>query len=888
MEPIARQNHTSPLFSFSTTWQHLGPFQIGTREATWGADPLEYAGGFHNLSYDVNTSFRSSLPTNGTAAWNTTKALKTSSTSTSANASLSIGYSNVDWDFLKVVYGWAAVQYQAWARGELVVGGNETQHLILHTDAILEYWIDDTHYFGGDFFTFRKAPPVLHLEPGTHRIDLRLVRDVRAFGGILPPTIDVVVDVQQASGTLELAKPGILMSDVVDGTLATPFGSIYLRNSGEEDLQIVDIRPGNVSSPVSFVGPETDLQSLLAEIADPFDPEQNSHNSSDRPNNGIKIVAGQTRAVAFNISLPSQNVSSLLYNVTFQSINGTHRSTLQVSQKLNLVSMYRPHKITFLHPGGMVSYAMLRPPAKNATCKSSRSRLPILLGLHGAGLEADNPMVTGALDPVSDLCAWVIFPTGVTPWSGDDWHNWGFADVDAAVAAIPSWIEYVGWAGPGADIERWIVSGHSNGGQGSWYALTHHPDRILAAAPVSGYASIQKYVPYELWQPADPRRTAVVSASLNSYRHEMLMNNIRGIPLQQQHGELDDNVPAYNSRLLAQQLYLANTNSSYNEVISQNHWWDTVMTTPELVQFYYKQADNQDVLPRRLGDFSIVVGDPGDMGTKGGLRVKYLKDPGQYGRVDVKGHIIRTSNVLSLEFHVALWTEKVTINGQHLDLTTRSTSSESSILVSLSHGSWSVQSSLDEATQSQRRSRQLGTMTALLRTKGQFVIRHPGIANTSHLALQVSRNLHQYFQADSDIVSSPVYDIPEDSTGNIITLALGSSLAGFQPSFALRVGEAGVTIRNIEGEEQQYGEEARGAAFLRPFTGDRLDLVLWGADYEGLRQAVRLVPMVTGVGQPDFVVLGESAKWRGIEGALAMGFFDSGWQVTASSVVESR
>lgn len=31
MEPIARQNHTSPLFSFSTTWQHLGPFQIGTR-----------------------------------------------------------------------------------------------------------------------------------------------------------------------------------------------------------------------------------------------------------------------------------------------------------------------------------------------------------------------------------------------------------------------------------------------------------------------------------------------------------------------------------------------------------------------------------------------------------------------------------------------------------------------------------------------------------------------------------------------------------------------------------------------------------------------------------------------------------------------------------------
>jgi hypothetical protein len=43
--------------------------------------------------------------------------------------------------------------------------------------------------------------------------------------------------------------------------------------------------------------------------------------------------------------------------------------------------------------------------------------------------------------------------------------------------------------------------------------------------------------------------------------------------------------------------------------------------------------------------------------------------------------------------------------------------------------------------------------------------------------------------------------------------------------------------------------------------------------------------MLTGVGQPDFVVFGESAKWRGIEGALAMGFFDWTWEVTGSSVV---
>jgi dipeptidyl aminopeptidase/acylaminoacyl peptidase len=296
--------------------------------------------------------------------------------------------------------------------------------------------------------------------------------------------------------------------------------------------------------------------------------------SADGNGTSIFIVAGQTRPVAFDITLPDRNTSTIEYNITYKIINGTHKSTLQVSQDLKHISMYRPHKLAYLHPGGMVSYAMLRPPAKNATCRPGQTKLPVLLALHGAGLEADDSMVTGALDPVSDLCAWVLFPTGVTPWSGDDWHNWGFADVEAAIEAIPAWIEGANWQGPGVDINRWIVSGHSNGGQGTWYALTHRPDKILAAAPVSGYASIQKYVPYELWQPADPGRTAIISASLNSYRHDMLMANVHGIPIQQQHGEIDDNVPAYNSRFLAQQLYLAGANSSYNEVPQKNHWWE--------------------------------------------------------------------------------------------------------------------------------------------------------------------------------------------------------------------------------------------------------------------------------------------------------------------------
>lgn len=243
--------------------------EIGLPEATWGADPLEYEGGFKNLTYDPRKTFHTSLSTNGTAAWNETRGSETTNGEDSASASLSISYSNVDWNFLKEIYGWSAVQYQAWARGELIVGGNETQHVILYTDGILELWVDDHHYFGGDYYTLRRAPPVLHLTPGVHRLDLRLVRDVRAFGGILEPTIDVVVAVERVSGTLELARSDLLLSDVVNGTLASPVGSVYLRNSGEHDVEVIGVGKSNVSLsyvPLSF----TRAILLRSCVAEPF------------------------------------------------------------------------------------------------------------------------------------------------------------------------------------------------------------------------------------------------------------------------------------------------------------------------------------------------------------------------------------------------------------------------------------------------------------------------------------------------------------------------------------------------------------------------------------------------------------------------------------------
>lgn len=92
--------------------------------------------------------------------------------------------------------------------------------------------------------------------------------------------------------------------------------------------------------------------------------------------------------------------------------------------ELITTSRHAPHKITFLHPSKIVSYAILRAPSQKVVSSVTSSQpLPILFNLHGAGLKSDSYQVRHMLDQVPDLHAWVLFPTGVTSWSGDDWRK---------------------------------------------------------------------------------------------------------------------------------------------------------------------------------------------------------------------------------------------------------------------------------------------------------------------------------------------------------------------------------------------------------------------------------------------------------------------------------
>jgi hypothetical protein len=180
---------------------------------------------------------------------------------------------------------------------------------------------------------------------------------------------------------------------------------------------------------------------------------------------------------------------------------------------------------------------------------------------------------------------------------------------------------------------------------------------------------------------------------------------------------------------------------------------------------------------------------------------------------------------------------------------------------------------------------QLGGADAILRSKAHFRIVYHG-PETLPLALQISRNLYQYFSADAEIVDGQ--QSMNSFGGNIITIATGSNLPpSHLRNFPIQItNDSHVLVREKDPLHKRVGSDQNdvGVVLLRPLQSEALELVVWGSTIEDLAYAARLTPFMTGMGQPDFVILNCKSRWRGVEGT-SLGFFDAGWEISRSSVL---
>lgn len=156
-------------------------------------------------------------------------------------------------------------------------------------------------------------------------------------------------------------------------------------------------------------------------------------------------------------------------------------------------------------------------------------------------------------------------------------------------------------------------------------------------------------------------------------------------------------------------------------------------------------------------------------------------------------------------------------------------------------------------------------------------------AETLKVCIQTTRNLFQYFRADAEIITK---EKVQGEAGNIIRIEMGA-VVSLSPlsSFPISIAQGkGISIRNTHGGRKLYEfEEGLGAVFLSPLPDERLELKIWGFDQHGLEQAARLLPILTGVGQPEFIVIGKKCGWEGAGGVFAMGSFDSSWNISDGS-----
>ncbi|KAI5290057.1 hypothetical protein KEM55_008673 [Ascosphaera atra] len=395
-----------------------------------------------------------------------------------------------------------------------------------------------------------------------------------------------------------------------------------------------------------------------------------------------------------------------------------------------------------------------------------------------------------------------------------------------------------------------------------------------------------------MWHEADAMLAAIFHAARQSFKHELLVDNFAGTPILQQHGSGDENVPVYHSRLMHQLAGPGRTR--YVELLGEPHWRDGVLETKPLLEFYNATAEKPcQLLP---WNFSLVVPPAAVVGAKGGIKAGQLLTPGRAGRIDVAREDgetwrLRTRNIKS--FHVELsqrvpFPSKIYIDQGNTAFDLKTPGRNETVYFANSLGNWRIAASHDLSSPEHRSGRQIGALDAILRSKGPIMIYTSFGIKGNAIACQVSRNLLQYYGADSRHTQSHAEAI-NGNTGNVITIAVGGDLPpSMISSFPIHVLNGSLVIASqLSGLAATYPfSPGLFAAFLRPLANERLELVFWGADKAGLQHAARLLPMLTGVGQPDFVVgTKEHCALQGAAGLKAAGFFDWEWKIGKESYV---
>ncbi|KAG0171994.1 hypothetical protein DFQ30_011370 [Apophysomyces sp. BC1015] len=885
----------------STTWQALGPFPIGTREQDFGADILEAYGGFRNLNFNTDDSYPSELAIGGYVSWLEVE---------SVNGRIGpINYPNINWMANDVPFGWSIEQFQSWARGSLRLEHPTT--LLFQVSGATEFYVNDKRY-SGDVYSYHTTSHAIHLDAGVHTVTIRMVHDVRAFGGGKSfPQAQFSVTMSEPDekavkkGALivqhdsDNAGDILLPSFLTHRGFAGKYGSVSVQNIG-----VYDVKVNHIEVKVFDESTNQEYEAVATMTSE-----------------SITIVAGQIRPISFSFELPEMGFLQKTRLGVQIIVNVSERNTSYTLNAFKSVKCIdwreKAFQYTFLDFDGTVQYAMARRPK----VLDSDVNKPIILAVHGAGVEANTEFWTDSIQQQHSV--WIIFPTGRTSW-GYDWHGPSTQNAFQSVQSIVDLKEMLSamyicnetddkWVKISRattlrsceinDGEDWAVGdtnsliyvGHSNGGQGAWYLGTHFPDRAIAAVPAAGYLKIQDYVSYANWvgqSHADPLLRGVLECAIAEYNNDLHISNMAGLAVLSRVGSDDDNVPPIHTRKY-NRLLNENAKNTHafmlSEVPGQGHWWNQVLSGTPVQEFLERQIQHHRK-NEQWKDFHITVMNPAGTGSVRGIQVEQLSVPYRLGKLFVSKENAGNTSVSVQTTNIAAFTvtthfnafKELIIDG---DTFPRYIKGKNDVFFvkDATTNKWKAADNSHWRSTSMERTRLLyGPIHRMYESTEPLVIVMPSIPKKEddfrHAALQISHDWYLYGRGDTAIFKDTDKEYLRKLSHNGIYyrvyLGLPSENQALSRLMSSKPGDIVLSDNCINVGTRKFTQPGTGILFLwKGFHENEIVIVVSGLDADGFDSAWRILPKRTGMMVPEWIVVGPESRQKGLGGVLGAGSF---------------
>lgn len=165
------------------------------------------------------------------------------------------------------------------------------------------------------------------------------------------------------------------------------------------------------------------------------------------------LRAGQLRSIAVRIDQtapidPAINKIELTMSVQYGRWPRDLHWQVNVRQRFSTDKATVPCTMTFASPSApksgppaSISYATLILPNSINSAREDLTLPPVILALHGAGVDASSVFWSDAIP--KRITGWAVLPTGRTEW-GEDWHGGSMSDAWAARDALPAIAERMG------------------------------------------------------------------------------------------------------------------------------------------------------------------------------------------------------------------------------------------------------------------------------------------------------------------------------------------------------------------------------------------------------------------------------------------------------------